>query len=237
MSAPPVPLNEVEWRVDGPASDGRNGGKQCRFVPYVNAPIVSRLLDEWVGEFRWQDRYEPTTLDGKPALFCFLSIRTDDGEWVTKEDVGVPSNFEGQKGMVSDAFKRAACLKWGVARNVYDLPTLWAPCELDRKGNPRPSKDSLPAILRQLKQKGYEATGGQVAAPDAHDDGEAAPVASESSQPADVGADPDTALCPSCKEPLGTRPLKKQDGVVYHKACADKADDPGRPFEKEAASA
>lgn len=155
--APNVDLREVEWRVDGkPTQDSR-----CRFVPYVDASTTAALLDEWVGPGNWRDKYESGTVAGKEVMWCHLSIRTDDG-WVTKTDLGIPTNFEGQKGAVSDAFKRAACLKWGIARNVYSLPTLWAPCRVDNKGNAWPSDQTIPSILGQLERAGYEANGARV---------------------------------------------------------------------------
>lgn len=157
--APDAPLSAVEWRVDGKPS-----GAKARFVPYLNAPTVARLLDQWVGAANWKDDYEPAAGKG---LWAVVSIRVED-EWVPKKDIGVPSNFEGEKGQVSDAFKRAACLKWGVGRNVYDLPTLWAPCRVDQKGNAWPTDDTLPHITKQLKALGIEANGGTVAA--YHDD-------------------------------------------------------------------
>lgn len=155
-----VPLDQVEWRVDSEPYD-RNGRTVCRWVPYLNAPIVARLLDEWVGPDGWSDRYEPGQLAGKEVLWCHLDVGG-----VVKSDVGVASNTEAQKGMVSDAFKRAACLKWGVGRNVYDLPTLFAPCNArEGKGGKRvayANDQTLPDLLRQLKARGFNVDGGRV---------------------------------------------------------------------------
>lgn len=156
--APDVLLADVKWRVDGkPTGDG----KACRYVPYIDATTAARLLDEWVGSHNWRDAYEPITLDGKQALYCHLSVRgvfdlqTGHSDWVTKTDVGVASNFEGQKGMVSDAFKRVCSIKWGVARNVYRLPTLWAPCRTDAKGNAWPVDETIPEIIKKLTAAGF----------------------------------------------------------------------------------
>lgn len=164
-SGPSVPLDQVEWRADSEPYD-RNGGTVCRWVPYLNAPIVARLLDEWVGPDGWSDSYASGTLAGKEVLWCHLDIGG-----VVKSDVGVASNTEAQKGIVSDAFKRAACLKWGVGRNVYDLPTLFAKCGTREKNGKRyatETPDTLPDLLRQLKAKGFDAESGKVR--DAEDD-------------------------------------------------------------------
>ena len=114
--APDVPLDKVEWRVDGNIDSG--GG--CRVVCYIDAPTVAGLLDAWVGPDRWWDRYEPAP---NGALWCHLTVAFDDRE-VTKVDLGTPSNMEADKGLVSDAFKRVAMRKWRVGANVFDLPTL-----------------------------------------------------------------------------------------------------------------
>ena len=49
-----------------------------------------------------------------------MSIRYDnDFDWVRKSDVGTQSTFEGDKGMYSDALKRAA-VQHGIGRYLYD---------------------------------------------------------------------------------------------------------------------
>lgn len=166
-TAPSVPLDQIEWRVDGPPASARSGsGHVSRFVPYIDAAIVARLLDEWVGPGRWSDEYHPGELAGKPVLWCHLSIEVSPGEWVTKRDVGKPSNFEAEKGTVSDAFKRAACLKWGVGRNVYDVPgDLWAPCRTytsNGKTHAAPNAETIPALIKQLTERGYSTEGVRV---------------------------------------------------------------------------
>lgn len=196
--APAVPLEQVEWRVDGKPTNGRNNGKVSRFVPYIDAAIIAGLLDTWVGPGRWSDAYEPGELGGKPVLWCYLSIEVAPGQWVTKRDVGKPSSFEAEKGTVSDAFKRAACLKWGAGRNVYALPgDLWAPCKViagtGGKENAYPTADTVPALLRQLTERGFTPEGVKVL--DAPTDDTPEPAASTG--PADTGtdgADSDTRL-------------------------------------------
>lgn len=157
--APPAPLELIEWRVDSGPTDPKVKFSRCRYVPYVNARIVQKLLDEWVGPLGWSDTYEPATLGGQAGLWCHLTIHG-----VTKTDFGVPSNMESGKGLVSDAFKRAACLKWGVAGNVYDLPTLWGPCKVSTDKNGKAvawfDPEKTPAdLLRQLKGLGFDASG------------------------------------------------------------------------------
>lgn len=180
--APLAPLDQVEWRVDSKPYP-RSSGMVCRYVPYLDAATVAGLLDEWVGPGRWADTYQEATLSGRPVLWCSLAVRVD-GEWVAKSDVGVPSEFEAQKGMVSDAFKRAACLKWGAGRNVYDLPVLYAPCRVDDKGNAWPVDETIPSLIDQLRRQGFDASGAKVRG------GQAEATSAATSQPRAVSDEP-----------------------------------------------
>lgn len=180
-TGPKVPLADVKWRVDGKPNDAKNS---VRYVPYMDATTVAALLDEWVGPCNWRDEYE--SAPGK-GLYCHLSVRDPDGgDWVTKTDIGVPSNFEGEKGEVSDAFKRVATIKWGVGRNVYHLPTMWAACRVDQKGNAWPTDRTIPEIIQKLKSSGYddaaaaEATTGQDNSPDTT--GEDSPISPDNAE-------------------------------------------------------
>lgn len=154
--APDVPLDEIEWRIDGDIDAG--GG--VRVVCYLDVPTVSRLLDEWVGPWRWSDRYEPSGKEG--SMWCHLSVADDDGVWVTKSDLGTASNVEADKGLVSDALKRVAMRKWGVGRNVFDLPVLRLPQGKFRtyqsKGGQKPAltDESLTWIAGELRRLGHD---------------------------------------------------------------------------------
>lgn len=163
QNPPQVSLDRVEWRVDSKPFEGKAGGHVARFVPYLDSRDVAAGLDEWVGCAGWTDSYEWKNVpDDKgehtPAIVCTISLRDPEtGEWVSKIDVGVPSNMQPAKGGVSDAFKRCASIKWGVGRSVYELPTIWAKCEVDRKGNARASRDTAGSIAAELKRQGITA--------------------------------------------------------------------------------
>lgn len=172
LSTPPdVPLAQVKWRVDSKPFNGR-----ARFLPYLDAYEVARLFDQWVGPGNWSDSYTPG--HGK-GLFCHLSVKVGD-EWVTKTDLGVPSNMEAEKGLVSDAFKRAGSLKWGVGGNVYRLPNVWAPVDAknDKNNNPVavPNRDTLPAIIAELAKRGFKDAAAADATNEDHDEIEAGAV-------------------------------------------------------------
>lgn len=88
---------------------------------YKTARADMRILDEVVGSMNWQRHHE--VINGN--LFCTISIYDPDkGQWVNKQDCGVPSNTQSEKGEASDAFKRAG-FSWGIGRELYDSPFIW----------------------------------------------------------------------------------------------------------------
>src|SRR3546814_8410857 len=71
----------------------------------------------------WQDRYAET---GKGRRICTISILCGV-QWISKSDGAGDTAVEGEKGAISDAFKRFA-VKWGVGRYLYDIDAVWAAC-------------------------------------------------------------------------------------------------------------
>lgn len=110
---PQLTKDDVEVRV------AQCSEKGVSLLLYKDARVDMRLLDEVVGPMNWQRRHE--FKDGR--LYCSVGLRGDDG-WVWKEDVGVPSNMESDKGQASDSFKRA-CFNWGIGRELYTAPRIW----------------------------------------------------------------------------------------------------------------
>lgn len=107
--------DEIDCRV-GTVTD-----KGVSLLMYKDARVDMRLLDEVVGPMNWKRDHE--VINGN--LFCTVSIRDEKtGEWVSKQDVGVESNTEKEKGQASDAFKRA-CFNWGIGRELYTCPFVW----------------------------------------------------------------------------------------------------------------
>ena len=102
--------NEIEVRVSTVTDKG------CSLLLYKDARVDMNVLDETVGAENWQR--EHTVVNGN--LFCTVSIKVD-GEWISKQDVGVESYTEKEKGQASDAFKRA-CVNWGIGRELYTAP-------------------------------------------------------------------------------------------------------------------
>lgn len=106
--------DEIDCRV------GRCNDKGCSLLMYKDARVDMRLLDDVVGPMNWKRSHE--LINGN--LFCTVSIRNEQGEWVPKEDVGTESDTEKEKGQASDAFKRA-CFNWGIGRELYSCPFVW----------------------------------------------------------------------------------------------------------------
>lgn len=116
----PLEASDVEVRVSQINSNG------CSLLLYKDARCDMRLLDEAVGADNWECEYEQ--IGG--VLYCRVGIYSNDRhEVVWKQDCGVKSNMEGEKGEASDAFKRA-CFKWGIGRELYTAPFIWVPNDL-----------------------------------------------------------------------------------------------------------
>lgn len=113
--------DDVEVRVQQASEKG------VSLLLYKDARCDMRILDETVGAENWDCQY--SEIAGK--LFCTVGINCGEGtytNWVYKQDVGVPSNMEAEKGEASDAFKRA-CFKWGIGRELYTAPFIWVPAD------------------------------------------------------------------------------------------------------------
>lgn len=117
----PLFAEEIECRVGTMKKDGSG----CSLLLYKDARVDMRLLDEVFGPMNWKRTHD--VVNGN--LFCTLSIWDDDKrEWVSKQDVGVESKTEQEKGQASDAFKRAG-FNWGIGRELYTGPFIWIPLD------------------------------------------------------------------------------------------------------------
>jgi len=107
--------------IKAPLDDTNAAKAKAIPLAYIDARDVMDRLDEIVGVESWKDEYE---FHGNRTI-CKLSICID-GQWITKSDGAGDTNIEGEKGGLSDAFKRAA-VKWGIGRYLYKLKFKWAP--------------------------------------------------------------------------------------------------------------
>ena len=77
---------------------------------YKNARVDMKILDELFTPMGWKRSHK---LIGD-RLYCQVEVYDQaKKEWICKEDVGVESNTEAEKGQASDSFKRA-CVNWGI---------------------------------------------------------------------------------------------------------------------------
>lgn len=92
---------------------------------YKTARVDARVLDETVGPLNWTCDFREV----KDNLFCRIGVRErEDQTFVYKEDCGIESGQDDgneKKAEASDAFKRAA-VKWGIGRELYTSPQIWA---------------------------------------------------------------------------------------------------------------
>lgn len=117
----PFPVNKVRWRV-GPRTKDESRGIA---LAYIDARDVMKRLDDVCGVEGWQNRYTHVTPQG---VVCEVGILFE-GEWVWKANGAGETQVEGEKGAMSDAFKRAG-VQWGIGRYLYALPNVWV--ELER---------------------------------------------------------------------------------------------------------
>lgn len=87
---------------------------------YKDARVDMKVLDELFTPMGWKRSHK---LIGD-RLYCQVEVwDAEKKEWICKEDVGVESNTEAEKGQASDSFKRA-CVNWGIGRELYTAPKI-----------------------------------------------------------------------------------------------------------------
>lgn len=138
-----IPLLEkedIEVRI-GQTGKTKEGKAWVTLLLYKDARCDMRILDDVFGPYGWQRSHE--LIAGN--LYCTVSILAENGEWIRKQDVGVESNTEKEKGQASDAFKRA-CVNVGIGRELYTAPRIlvWlADGEYDAKADKIKPKQSV----------------------------------------------------------------------------------------------
>ncbi len=137
-------------------------------LAYVDARVIQDRLDEVLGVEGWQDEYQLLP-DG--SVMCKLRLKLG-GEWVTKVDVGSPSEQpdggDRLKAAFSDALKRAA-VKFGVGRYLYRLQSQWV--DFDPMKKQFAQTPQLPAFAlpyRQVRQAEVKPACREAAKPQPH---------------------------------------------------------------------
>ena len=115
MEFRPLTANEIDCRV---ATINEKG---LTLLLYKDARVDMNILDEKFGITGWQRKHE--IIGGN--LYCTVSIwDAEKQQWISKQDVGVESYTEKEKGQASDSFKRA-CFNIGIGRELYTAPFIW----------------------------------------------------------------------------------------------------------------
>ncbi len=105
--------SEIEVRVQSV----KNG--KATHLLYIDSRAVTNLLDETVGSMNWQSEFYEVA----GQTICRIGIWDQEkGCFIYKSDTGSESNIEGEKGKISDCYKR--CLsRWGVTE-LYSAPRI-----------------------------------------------------------------------------------------------------------------
>ena len=104
--------DEIEIRV---AYIGRD---ETSLLLYKDARCDMNILDESVGSMNWTRQHTRDNAN------CIVSIWDAEKKmWISKEDTGVESYSQKEKGLASDSFKRA-CFNWGIGRELYSAPQI-----------------------------------------------------------------------------------------------------------------
>jgi len=101
-----------KWKVQACGEYGTT------LVAFVDARDIEDRFDEVCGPEKWKNGFQMVG----SQMMCAISLKCGD-EWVSKSDGGTISDIEGEKGLISDSFKRAA-VKWGPGRFLYRLDPL-----------------------------------------------------------------------------------------------------------------
>lgn len=136
----PFPPDRISWRV-GSTNQAKTKGMA---LAYIDARDVMERLDEVCGPSGWQDRYPHA--QGKTV--CAIGIKVGE-EWIWKEDGAGDTDFEADKGALSDAFKRAA-VRWGIGRYLYDLAAPWVEIEPMGAKSHKIKESELPKLMKLL---------------------------------------------------------------------------------------
>lgn len=113
----PFPVNDLNWRIGNKSNwdkknncpKDKNKPVKAQMLVYIDARDVQERLDEVCGLW-WSNDFKEVN----NRIVCNLTIRG-----VTRTDGAGDTDFEGEKGGLSDAFKRAAVL-FGVGRYLYN---------------------------------------------------------------------------------------------------------------------
>lgn len=140
----PFPAKTISFRVGATTKDKDKGIA----LAYLDARSVMNRFDEVCGT-KWQNRYPEKGV-------CEIGLYIDS-EWVWRANGAGETDIEGEKGQLSDSFKRAAVM-WGIGRYLYYLPNEWVAIvpfgrSYKLKDTPTLPKWALPGYVQRMDQE------------------------------------------------------------------------------------
>lgn len=143
----PLSIEEIDFRVQS-----INNGGYATILAYKDARVDMNRLDEAFGPLGWKRSHR--SIDGN--LYCCIEVWSQyRKQWVSKEDVGVESMAEKEKGQASDSFKRAG-FNWGIGRDLYDFPVIQVKLldnEWEKGVNKKPNRQTWNLKLKDWSWK------------------------------------------------------------------------------------
>ena len=121
------PTSEISWRTQRVFQSYKDKKWYALALAYLSVRQVQDRLTEVMGH-NWQCKH---TVYGSKTV-CSLGLKLD-GEWIWRSDGAGDTNFEADKGALSDSLKRAG-VAWGIGRYLYDLKNTYVPCEVTDNG-------------------------------------------------------------------------------------------------------
>jgi hypothetical protein len=128
----PFPADSLSWRIGNKSNWDKT--KKCpidkskpvkaQMLVYIDARDVQDRLDEVCG-CNWSNNLKEVA----GRMVCGITING-----ITKSDGAGDTDFEGEKGGISDAFKRSAVM-WGVGRYLYNAKNFNTWIEYGEKDN------------------------------------------------------------------------------------------------------
>lgn len=146
----PFPVESLSWRVGNKSNWDKVNKRpkdptkavKAQMLVYIDARDVQDRLDEVCGGM-WQNKFEQ--VNGRNV--CSITIGN-----VTRSDGAGDTDFEGEKGGLSDAFKRAAVM-FGIGRYLYNAKNFNTWVEYGEDDNDFTIVDKAREVLKPVAQQ------------------------------------------------------------------------------------
>lgn len=159
----PFPIDSLSWRIGNKSNWDRQNNKpkdpnkpvKAQMLVYIDSRDVQDRLDEVCRLCTWTWENDFKEVNGR--LVCNLTLKGLNLT-ITRSDGAGDTDFEAEKGGLSDALKRAAVL-FGVGRYLYNAKNFntWIKYEKKENGEmetdfdmPNKAKEELADVARQL---------------------------------------------------------------------------------------